>query len=300
MRIFITLCTLLLITGNAYAGTYTPMLGKIENALYGFQYASETDNTRLSRIEKDIYGSSSSGNISERILRLKKDISADLIGQEISPREDTFAEESEKDYISSQQNIEYPAVDELENKVFNNTYKNKDIKERLTLLEEKTFGKSFNDDLSTRVDRLKAQIKPKSFMNNSIAQSSNDFYDGDIIPADKNYHLDRYDSPQTFDYDYYNKNNKPVRKINISTIENKILKRAYANDTMTNRLSRLESAMFGTEFYDDSEENRLNRIISAYQAQKSAAKYDSNKFTQNMATAMQIGMFVLMVVAMIL
>lgn len=69
---------------------------------------------------------------------------------------------------------------------------------------------------------------------------------------------------------------------------------------MDNRLSRLESTMFGTTFNSNSEQERLDRISSAYKAQKTASKYDSNKFSQNMATAVQIGTLILMVLACIL
>ena len=69
---------------------------------------------------------------------------------------------------------------------------------------------------------------------------------------------------------------------------------------MDNRLSRLESTMFGTTFATDTQEDRVRRISSAYKAAKSASKYDSNKFSQNMATAMQIGTLLLMILACVL
>ena len=58
--------------------------------------------------------------------------------------------------------------------------------------------------------------------------------------------------------------------------------------------------MFGTNFTSDDNETRINRISSAYKAQKSAAKYDTNKFSQNITTAVQIGTLLLMVLACIL
>ena len=69
---------------------------------------------------------------------------------------------------------------------------------------------------------------------------------------------------------------------------------------MDNRLSRLENTMFGTTFASDSESDRVRRISSAYKATKSASKYDSNKFSQNMATAMQLGTLILMILACVL
>ena len=58
--------------------------------------------------------------------------------------------------------------------------------------------------------------------------------------------------------------------------------------------------MFGTTFAEDNEQTRINRISSAYKATKSASRYDSNKFSQNMATAMQIGTMILMILACVL
>lgn len=310
MQKYIIILTLLIMFNlSAAASTYTPTLGKIENVLYGFQYDNEDDSTRLARIEESVYGSRNSGDVGQRINKLRSDLSADLLGQEIEAREDTFASE-EDEWVEQEPvadaNIQYPAVDELEMKVFNQKFNNKDIKNRLSALEKETFGQEFTDDLSSRVDRLKAEIKPNSFMNNGIAQSSNDFFDNeDLVQLEKNYHLERYESPNQFDYDAYNamqNQNRffPTKKVNITTVENAILRHSYNGDSMENRLSRLENAMFGTEFSNDDNETRAQRISSAYRAQKSANKYDNNKFSQNMATAMQIGTILLMVLACIL
>ncbi len=305
-KIVLSLLMLFIINSFAFASTYAPTLAKIENVLYGFQYDYEDDNSRLERIETSVYGASMSGNIANRISKLKKDVSADQIGQEITPVEDTFAEDN---WVSQEPvadaNIQYPAVDELEKIVFAQAFATKDIKQRLTDLEQKTFGKSYNDDLASRVDRLKAQLKPRSFMDNLMAQSSNDFYYDDVEPMDMDYHLEKYESPVEFDYDAYNSGQTrgsffPVKKANISNVENALLKRSYAHDTMQNRLARLENEMFGTRFDNDDEQIRLNRISSAYKAQKSASKYDSNKFAQNMSTAVQIGSMLLMILACIL
>lgn len=307
-KIIIFLGVILFLSTAANASTYTPTLGKIENVLYGFQYDNEDDTSRLDRIENSVYGTSTTGTTAQRISKLKKDLSADLMGQEIEPKEDTFADEEVyfQDEPIADANIQYPAVDELEERVFNKSFTTKDIKERLSALEQKTFGQTFSDDLASRVDRLKAEIRPNSLMGNGIAQSSNDFFDNeDVVALEKNYHLDRYESPNQFDYDAYNaahnpSNPFPFKKANITTVENGILNRSFKNESMENRLSRLENVMFGTEFTQDDNQTRAERIASAYKAQKSASKYDNNKFSQNMATAMQIGTLILMVLACIL
>ena len=301
-KAFIILCIILSVN-TGYAGQYTATLDKIENEIFGFQYGNESDETRLSRIEESVYGQAVGGATQDRIAKLTKDLSANEIGKEIAPKEDTFMDET-GDYADEQPvaqgpNVDYPAVNELEMQVFNKEFKNQDISVRLSKLEQQTFGKTYNDDLSTRVDRLKAEIKPSSLMDNEIAQSSNGFYDDEVVELDKNYHLDRYEPP-SFDYDAYNARHSSPKRTNLASIEKSMFKQAYNNDDMNNRLSRIESGMFGTTFENDAQQDRINRIASAYSAQKTAGTYDSNKFSQNMATAMQIGTLILMVLACVL
>lgn len=308
------LCTNCTFALNANQST----LGKIEDNLYGFQYSHENNTTRLNRIEETVYGVSSKKSETERIAKLKKDLASDLIGQEITPTEDTFAnpQDSYKEPPppKAASNVSYPAVDEMEEQTFNKTFPKEDISKRLANLEQKTFNKTYTDDLSTRVDRLKAKIKPQSLMNNQIAQSSNSFYDQeDVVPLSGDYHLKKYMQKDLFDYDSFNKRQNSMyendypsytpreqKKASISTVEKKLLKQNYNQDTLENRLARIEEYMFGTVFDSDDNETRANRISSAYNAQKSSGKYDSNKFAQSMTTGVQIGMLILMVLACIL
>ncbi len=324
MKKLIIFLSLILYTQSAIASPNSTILDKIENSIFGFTYSNESESTRLNRIEENVYGQKSNAQTQTRVAKLKKDLAADLMGQEIEPKEDTFKQDEDswifaKEPVESSK-IDYPVINELEQQVFKKEFKDQNIKTRLTNLENKTFGKSYdNEDLSTRVDRLKAEIKPKNFMANKIAQQENNFYDGDIGKLDQNYHLDQYGS-NTFDYESFNSRNgmsypdyadyddfnsssnvfKPSKPLNISTIEKTLYKTKFENEPMQARLSRIESSVFGTVFANDSESERIARISSAINAQKSAKRYDSNKFGQNMATAFQIGTLILMVLACIL
>ncbi len=308
-KIIVIISVLLSINCAIAASQYSAVLDKLENSLYGFTYTTSDDASRLSRIEESVYGQSRPNkSINERIASLNKDMSAEQIGHEITPKEDTFAEEQDsyKDRIAEEKmppagaNVDYPSINELERQVFNQEFKNQDLNSRLANLEKKSLGQTYdNDPFSSRVERLQAKLKPESFMDNNIAQSSNDYYDGNSIPLDKNYSLDEYQPPE-FDYDAYNARNIKPEKVNIASVEKSIFKKSFNGDSIDNRLSRLESTMFGTTFNSDSQEDRLNRISSAYKAQKTASRYDSNKFSQNMATAMQIGTILLMILACVL
>lgn len=317
--LFIALALFFNIGGNFAAAVSAAQatLGKIEDSIFGFQYTGEKDEARLERIETSVYGAPSSGSQSQRIAKLKKDLAADLMGQEIDPVEDTFADASdaikEEAPPKAASNVSYPAVDELEQKVFNKTFPKEDISVRLSNLEKKTFNKTYSDDLSTRTDRLRAEIKPQSLMDNRIAQSSNSFYaDDDVVPLGGDFHMNKYMQHDMFDYDSFNKRQNdmyddyapapaaPAKKASLSTVEKKLMKQNYASDTMENRLARVEQYMFGTVFDNDDQQTRLDRISSAYNAQKSSGKYDTNKFSQHMTTGVQIGMLILMVLACIL
>lgn len=307
MKKFIFILGIILSINCALAAS--PILDNIENSLYGFTYTTSSDSERLARIEQSVYGHEKNGSATERLNALKSDMAADLIGQEIAPKEDTFAEEQDsyKEEKLAQEklppagaNVDYPSINELEKQIFKKEFKDKDLNSRLASLEKQSLGQTFdNDPFATRVDRLQAKIKPKSFMDNNIAQSSNDYFDDDVIPLEKNYKLDEYRASD-FDYESYNAKNTPPSKVNLASVEKSIFKRTFSNESNENRLSRLESTMFGTTFASDTEQARINRVSSAYKAQKTASKYDSNKFSQNMATAMQIGTMILMILACVL
>lgn len=322
-KLLISLVIIMLCCEPVLAGSNSAILDKIENSIYGYTYSNENETARLNRIEQSVYGAASTGQIQTRVAKLKKDLSADLIGQEIEPKEDTFASDEDswvyaKEPVESTK-IDYPVINELEQQVFKNEFKDQNIKTRISNLETKTFGKTYDkEDLSTRVDRLKAELKPQKFMANKIAQQENEFYDGDIGKLDQNYHIDSYGD--MFDYDAYNQRNnmnypdysdyddyttgsnvfKQSKPLNISAIEKALYKTKFENEPMESRLSRVESSVFGTVFANDSESERIARLSSAINAQKTAKRYDSNRFSQNMATAFQIGTIILMVLACIL
>jgi len=293
---------------------FSPTLTKMENALFGIDYSSQADEARLKRIEQLVYGQPSSSAVAQRVGKLSKDLSVDVMGQEIRPKSDTFAEDeasNKADIPKSDASVAYPAVDNLEREAFNKEYKDLDINQRLTNLEQRVFKKTYNDDLNSRVDRLKTALVPEQVAeNNDDGENSNtnsNIYEPqDILSqssseddylASKNNTVPRYNSKNSV-LDKY----PPESDIQVplSAIEKKMLKHSYPNDAIPSRLSRLEVQMFNSSFSDDDDETRMDRIASAYQAQKSSKKYDNNKASQHMSTAMQVGAVLLMILAAIL
>jgi len=293
------------------------MIDNIESYLYGFTYQNQDETTRLNRIEKTVYGASTNKTNAQKIAKLKTDMASDLIGQEIPPVKDTFMEEEEKlavdEKIAPGSNIDYPVINAMEKKVFNQEYKTNDVNGRLAKLEQKTFGKTFNDDLNTRVDRLRSKID----ISSSVASKSPDYFDDNPLTLSDKSGMPSsmtFGDPDDYD-DIYGRTGSSYPKIggaapvgggysskntSLNALEKALFKQTYPSDPTQNRLARLESSMFGTTFDSDPQDIRMNRISSAFNAQKSSKKYDSNKFTQNMATAFQIGTLILMVLACIL
>lgn len=292
----------LLFAPCVFAASNVEILNKIENSLFGFEYNGDDETSRVTRIEENVYGTASDQPLAQRISRLNKDLGAELYGQEIEPCEDTLArEEEQREVLSSQEaNIDYPVINELEKSVFNKEYKNLGVKDRLAQLEKKVFTKDYaSDDLSTRVDRLREQVRPQGLQQN-LANAVDTFHtDGYYPPAIDYDGMTIGGTSSSFGSDSYGLP-RASKKINLSTVENALYHQNFKNDSMPNRLARVEQSMFGESFDDQDEGTRIGRISSAFNAQKSASKYDSNKFTQNMSTAMQIGTMILMILACIL
>lgn len=302
-KILLTLIFMnLLFAPCTFAASNTEILNKIENSLFGFEYNNEDEASRVNRIEENVYGTVSNGDINKRIAKLNKDLGAELYGQEIEPCKDTLArEEEEKEVLSSEDpNIDYPVINELEKSVFNKEFKNMKVKDRLAQLEKKVFTKDYAaDDLSTRVDRLREQVRPQG-LEQQLANAVDTYHTEGYYPPPIDYDgMTIGGTSSSYDSDSYS---FPMagRKVNLSTVENALYHQNFKNEPMSNRLARVEQSMFGESFEEQDEKTRIGRISSAFNAQKSASKYDSNRFAQNMSTAMQIGTMILMILACIL
>ena len=285
----------------SYAATKDNNLSKIENDIYGYEYNKDTTQKRVERLEKSIYGNISSGDINTRIKKLSADISADVIGLEIPPVEDTFKEEDE---IVADNSVNYPIVNEIEQKLFNQTYKNRDFHTRIVTIEKKLFGKIYDvDDYSTRMDRIKAKVMPEtiakgdSFEGDRSYFGNGHYYDDNALSS-----LDLAGTGQSRFYMPYGQGDytRPYTNYGDFTGGASDLNENYYNPNLNDELAQMEYETFGTEFSNDDTTTRIKRLNSVNQAQKSSSKYDSNKFNQRMSTVMEIGAMLLMILAMVL
>ena len=260
----------------------------IENTLFGYDYHGETDEKRVERIEKNIYGQKKSGDLAKRVENIKNDSGLTFSKQPSIENNSSSKTLTRKDddipELKEDATVEYLIVDKMEEEIFKTTYKNENIYSRLNRLEKSVFNKTSDEDLNSRVDKLASVIRPKA---RKMYQQNNYGYSSDDLDA------------------YYNNNGfEPVNDQSIpfqlSALEEDLLRNSYNNDNTSNRLSRLEQKLFNRTFVSDSDVTRLQRIMVAYDAKKNSYKYENNRKMQNMATVSQIGGILLMILAILL
>lgn len=270
-------------------------LSKMENSVLGVEYTNQKTEQRLTRLEEYVYGKAKSGNNSDRLKRLAKDLNADVIGQEIPPTTDTLADAE----VPADNSVDYPVLTDVENKLSLKSTPKQSLHSRLVAIEQKMFKNVYDtDDFYTRVER----IKQKMYGGSEMLAQNNDMDEVSIpemIP----------DSFSSSDFDttgflpkrnFYSRGNSSSSDYKLSVLEQKVLNNTYPDENNNDRLARLENCVFDTEFYYDNEQDRLSRLESAVKAKRTASKYDNNKFQQRLNAALQIGTMILMVLACIL
>src|SRR5574344_412833 len=252
-------------------------------------YKSEAQSQRLNRIEKFAYGKTNTNiNQQERINHLLKDLGITDDKNEIK-KEILTKKESDIDF---KDDGNYPVVDRMEEKILKKNNKNLDIYKRLGILENKIFKKENSKlPLNERVDILTQKISPDKITINE------DF-------VDENYsenNSDKFNAKQEDEILTTNEDNVPTLiSRELSQLEREILMMDYPNETSDIRIARLETTVFSRMFPTDSDSSRIERLKSAITAQKTSKKYDKNKFMQFATTGLQVGAFLLMILAMIL
>ena len=288
ISIFLYLFSFIPIETYAASKTQAAEISKIETNLYGFDYINDELTTRVARLEKSIYGKESSGDITKRIKKLSGDILAESIGLEITPVEDTLAEQEQ----IADSTVSYPIVDEIEQKIFNRTYKERDFHTRIVTIERKLFNKIYDvDDYSTRMDRIKAEVMPERLAREKVFGYDNT--EESLSSVDlSGLNRSRFSGHMPYGQENYT--------------------RPYANygdltgfsspipSDIEKELAQLEQNTFGTEFSNEDTHSRIKRLNSVNKAKKSSNRYDSAKFQQRMSTAMEIGAMLLMILAMVL
>ncbi len=280
MRLFFTLIILTMCSLPIYAAeTLTQQIGNVEYSLWGYEYKKEADVDRIGRIEKQLFGEENTKNTpQERMEKINETLG-------IATEKESFSigkvlEKLEADELASDPSISYPVIDKLEKEFLNKQFTHESIYKRLDRLEKRVYGAIQTGDLDSRVARLSA---------------SSTYIQTPDTPQD------RYNQPQTFGRspDFYAENTDDTL-LQIAGLEMSLLGKTFGHDPLALRLNRLERKIFHRDFSTDSNLIRIQRIQAASVAKKTSKYYDSNRFNKFASTGMQLGSFILMILAFIL
>ncbi len=157
-------------------------IAQLEDKLYEHKYPNETDDARLTRIEKFVFGAAQTGTTAERLQRLQTSIASQTnaidkppsaVNQGVSAANQSAPAapaSSATDAVTASPTFDsanYPRVTELEKDMLNVTYVHEPLPQRLSRLESKAFGKpSKSNDLCARVDDLDEYAETHNIFKN--------------------------------------------------------------------------------------------------------------------------------------
>ncbi len=277
---------------------YIHKLSKIEGNIFNIEYNKQNVNTRLKRIEENIYGLAKTGTIENRINRLSKDLSIDVIEQKIEPKKDSFLSDDEiiTEKPVEDKDMDFSVVNDLEKKVFQYEFKTLNVSNRLSALESQVFKKCYlKDDINTRISRLKEAVYYKK-----LAEEENKTTIKQNLGEKK---LNTEESQKISNCVNIIQNNEKMgidSNIKIVSLEKALFNASFPKESHSKRLARIETKIFQTDFIDEDNETRLNRVLSAKEAQNSIKKYRSNKGSQHVATAIELGTILLIFLPLLL
>ncbi len=143
------------------ANSVQQSIAQLEEKLYEHKYPAESDEARLTRIEKFVFGAAQTGTTAARLERLQSSIttnqspSVDKAATSATPTNATSAPSDAVTSTPAFDSANYPRVTELEQNMLNATYVHEPLPQRLSRLESKAFGTpSKSNDLCARVDDL--------------------------------------------------------------------------------------------------------------------------------------------------
>ncbi len=133
-------------------------ISQLENKLFMHDYPRDSEEDRLARLENMVFGEKRTGPTDQRVAKLtevlgpsKQAVAQDKPATAAAPQEPAAPPPPQAIADSSK----YPAVTEMENKIYGRSYAGSPIAARLERLENKVFGKPMSGDLIDRVDRLR-------------------------------------------------------------------------------------------------------------------------------------------------
>ena len=242
-----------------------------EMQLFGVSYGAEPLNSRLSRIENNIFGSPCNVSELQRVERIKKTLGIPEIPNKPIPANKPVSVPSKsvpvvkkaavkvsaksktppEKTINQTSQESYPTVSKLEKTLFNKTYEQENIYKRLDRLEMSLYQSTSKQSLSERVDNLQDTIMGDVNKNKVIKTDSDDSISGKNISEA------------------------------LDILEQRVFSNTFPNQNTESRIEQLENKIFSSASPEDEIDERLERLAAVIDAQPSTQQYqDMSKLRQ--------------------
>jgi hypothetical protein len=255
--------------GRCEDAAVSATLTRLEDRLLEHDYHTESDDLRLSRLEKFVFGEAETGTIKERVARLNAAIVPAKEGENFEaapiparknvaslPPFKQAAKQSASSNSSASANSshydpsdfgKYPRVAELEQQLFGKTFVSDPLPVRISRLETKEFGHaSSEDDLCDRMDKLDRLLAP----SNAITASSSP------APASTPHSYSSNSSSPGYGGSYSGGDDEPPKP----AVENPFAPGAAEVKSIEQRTSILEKFVFGHEHFGKPLAERVARL----------------------------------------
>lgn len=245
-----------------------PVIDLMENKVFNKNFHGENVYKRVARLEQKAFGKSSEGELSTRTDKLKAAI--------LAVKQDNLivSENSENSRIAINPNQRKTA------EMFRNSSRN---------------GNAFynqNPNVAGMYGANSAMENYDLFGNQTLSSNGNN---GLQNSSNSGYPTGAAANYQTGYDENYSKDFAQA----LSAAENFILGKSNDNYTVSERLNKLENKVFKKTFNGDKI-TRLERVVSAASAKKNGGVFNENKWERYLATGIQVGSILLMILAMIL
>jgi|GEM_PF-2922568 len=231
-------------------------LNTLETQFFNQSFSNESLTNRLDRVERVIFGKTYSENERERIARLTsfiKNPKQPIIQQ--SNDSQSFGESTgfAADPASSKEDsaTDYPVITMLESSTFQKEFRGENVYLRLNRLESKVFGTTFpQDSLYSRVDKLKSALNITRASDSNSRQMQDDMNSTSVFA-------------------------------NLSSLELTVFNQTYDGEAVPNRLSRLESKVFGS-IQPGMPETRLSKLNQNIENSFASSSLNNNYSNSNL------------------
>lgn len=144
--------------------------------------------------------------------------------------------------------IDLKPVDTIESRLFGQNFTTDPVNKRLDRLEQSIFGRSYNEDINFRINRLKTLSSSYERKPEIVVESTSPAFQ----PSNIEKSATEYPA--------------------LTQLEIKVLKQGFTKDNIYSRLNRMESSIFGTIFSNDSLADRIERLQNSV---------DNNEYSGN-------------------